>query len=364
MSLPAGGKTLSKDKESERTDVMYVDEDYVLASDEEWATDSADDNGDDAADAADEEGSRTSLGRNSSAKEYNAGAGMSERAAYSAGGARSAAFMTPGVDAKVSRTNYTTTSSPVARSDTGDNDAGADAGAARVASDAIASKEPTAPATAATSGIRARLAEEVRAAISLLSHEEKQSALDAFRHCDVFEEGRISEQGLYNALSLLGTNEPEEKIRALYLRRKQDLLDEVSFLALLGELRASTVDKEQLEAISVAFQDLYHATLSAKSKGGQWGLGAEQRDEMGRPYLLVADLRKVLTTCGEVLSDQEVDQLLRDCKPVYGAASASTGTARGGGGGAAGAKAGSVNSGEGDGKIFYENYRAMLLGLG
>jgi Ca2+-binding EF-hand superfamily protein len=194
----------------------------------------------------------------------------------------------------------------------------------------------------------------VRVAIALLSHEEKQCALDAFRHCDVFEEGRISEKGLYNALSLLGTNEPEEKIRALYLRRNQDLLDEANFLALLGELRASSVDKEQLEAISVAFQDLYHATLSAKSKGGQWGIGAEQRDDMGRPYLLVADLRKVLTTCGDVLSDQEVDKLLRDCKPFYSGAPG----AAGGGGGAKTSKR------EGDGKIFYENYRAMLLGLG
>lgn len=51
----------------------------------------------------------------------------------------------------------------------------------------------------------------------------------------------------------------------------------------------------------------------------------------GRPYLLRAELQKILTTDGEALTDEEVDELLRECRP------------------------------DEEGRIVYEGYRRMLI---
>ena len=59
--------------------------------------------------------------------------------------------------------------------------------------------------------------------------------------------------------------------------------------------------------------------------------GSEDRHHHGRPYMLRAELHKILTTDGEALTDEEVDELLRECRPDQ------------------------------EGRIVYEGYRRMLI---
>ena len=101
---------------------------------------------------------------------------------------------------------------------------------------------------------------------------------------------------------------------------------------MVGEYRAS--DDEQIRQIERAFEDLYRGIL-AEREGGF----VEQRDGIGRPYILATDLRNLLITSGDTLTDEEADRLISDCKPIYKIHSDGTVT----------------------GKIFFEQYRAMLL---
>jgi Ca2+-binding EF-hand superfamily protein len=163
--------------------------------------------------------------------------------------------------------------------------------------------------------------------IATLGQAEKTRALEVFQHCDVFDEGKINEKSVREALSLLGLRETEEKIRELCKNRKVDLFNETAFLAVIGELRSQATDEEQLQAIVEAFDAIYKATLV---KPNERVSQEDQRDALGRPYILAEDLRRVLVSTGDVMSDEEVDQLIRDCKPV-------------------------------DNVIFFDQYRAMLL---
>ncbi|CAN0460334.1 unnamed protein product, partial [Scytosiphon promiscuus] len=51
----------------------------------------------------------------------------------------------------------------------------------------------------------------------------------------------------------------------------------------------------------------------------------------GQPYVTRAELQKILTREGEVLTDEEMDELLRECRP------------------------------DDEGRIVYEGYRRMLI---
>jgi len=177
------------------------------------------------------------------------------------------------------------------------------------------------------------------AALSLanqhLSQEELLRAKEVFRHCDIHNEGFIDEDGVCVALSLLGLREPEENISTLFKRRDVDNLDESTFLVLLSDLRSAAVDEEQLSAIKAAFSDLYYGTL--QSNDSQFVV--EQRDALGRPFILAEDLRKLLVTHGDILLDEEADRLIQDCKPIYTLEA----------------------DGSRVGRIFFDQYRAMLL---
>jgi hypothetical protein len=168
-----------------------------------------------------------------------------------------------------------------------------------------------------------------------LSQEEQARAKEVFRHCDLHNEGFIDEDGVCVALSLLGLREPEENISALFKRRDVDNLDESTFLVLLSDLRSTAVDEEQLSAIEAAFSDLYYGTL--QSNDSQFVV--EQRDALGRPFILAEDLRKLLVTHGDILLDEEADRLILDCKPIYTLEA----------------------NGSRVGRIFFDQYRAMLL---
>lgn len=58
---------------------------------------------------------------------------------------------------------------------------------------------------------------------------------------------------------------------------------------------------------------------------------ADQPSSGGRPYVTRAELQKILTREGEALTDEEVDELLRECRP------------------------------DDEGRIVYEGYRRMLI---
>ena len=170
--------------------------------------------------------------------------------------------------------------------------------------------------------------------IKFLSKDEKVRATHVFRLLDVHNEGKIDGEGFTAAIALLGMKISEKECSDLFLSRKVDLIDETTFLSLVGEYRANAADEEQIAQIESAFEDLYKGILAERE--GQF---AEQRDGIGRPYILAADLRNLLVTTGESMTDEEADQLIADCKPIYKVQADGTVT----------------------GKIFFEQYRSMLL---
>lgn len=165
-----------------------------------------------------------------------------------------------------------------------------------------------------------------------LGKDEKVRASQVFKLLDVHKEGKIDSEGFATALSLLGMKIPSMECNELFLSRGFDLIDELTFVSMVGEYRAS--DDEQIRQIERAFEDLYRGIL-AEREGGF----VEQRDGIGRPYILATDLRNLLITSGDTLTDEEADRLISDCKPIYKIHSDGTVT----------------------GKIFFEQYRAMLL---
>ena len=42
----------------------------------------------------------------------------------------------------------------------------------------------------------------------------------------------------------------------------------------------------------------------------------EQKDESGNRFIIAEDLRKLLITMGDKLTDEEADQLINECKPI------------------------------------------------
>lgn len=165
-----------------------------------------------------------------------------------------------------------------------------------------------------------------------LGKDEKVRASQVFKLLDVHREGKIDNEGFATALSLLGMKITSNECNELFLSRGFDLVDEKTFVSMVGEYRAS--DDEQIRQIEGAFEDLYRGIL-AEREGGF----VEQRDGIGRPYILAKDLRNLLVTSGDTLTDEEADSLISSCKPIYKVHSDGTVT----------------------GKIFFEQYRTMLL---
>ena len=267
-----------------------VDDDYSLASDEEWAEEG---DGDDKSDGDDDQKSDQNLLKDRSLVE-NADHPAIDGSSVMAAGAGDAS-------------SGTLSNCSIAHSQkSGDGNEGSEADSVVMVHNAAAEK----------------MALEQERFISVLSAAEKIRAIEVFKHCDVYDEGRIDEHSMFQALSLMGVRATEDTIRRMYLNRNQDMLDDIAFCTILGELRSQAVDADQLLAIENAFEALYMSTTST--------VGDEQRDALRVPYIIAEDLRRVLVTHGDVLSDEEVDQLIRDCRPK--------GT-----------------------KIFFEQFRGMLL---
>ena len=186
-------------------------------------------------------------------------------------------------------------------------------------------KEEIAAAKAATAAKNARFTR-------FLGKDERSRAAQVFKLLDVEREGKIDSDGFATALALMGMKIPKSECQELFLSRGLDLVDEETFISMVGEYRAS--DGEQILQIENAFENLYRGIL-AEREGGF----VEQRDGIGRPYILAADLRDLLVSSGEQLTDEEADRVISDCNPIYKVMSDGTVT----------------------GKIFFEQYRAMLL---
>jgi Ca2+-binding EF-hand superfamily protein len=161
-----------------------------------------------------------------------------------------------------------------------------------------------------------------------------------FAHCDIHGEGKISSTQFAQALALLGQQESSEEVIKLFNEKKKDLINVHNFLWLLAKMRMKGVNEEQQIQIKNAFTHIYKGTM-------RWHLEQnpnypDQLSEDGQPYLLAADLRRVLTSEGEaedVMNDEEVDQLIAECRPVYTL----------------------EKDGTRIGKISFEQYRTMLL---
>jgi Ca2+-binding EF-hand superfamily protein len=186
-------------------------------------------------------------------------------------------------------------------------------------------EEDIAAAKAATAAKNARFTR-------FLGKDERSRAAQVFKLLDVEREGKIDSDGFATALALMGMKIPTSECQELFLSRGLDLVDEETFVSMVGEYRAS--DGEQILQIESAFENLYRGIL-AEREGGF----VEQRDGIGRPYILAADLRDLLVSSGEQLTDEEADRVISDCNPIYKVMSDGTVT----------------------GKIFFEQYRAMLL---
>jgi hypothetical protein len=74
-------------------------------------------------------------------------------------------------------------------------------------------------------------------------------------------------------------------------------------LQVINDLRtAGAYSKAEIRR---AFEDIYSGTVTSEA----------QIDENGREYILDKDLRSVATTYGDVLTDEEADQMIKECKP-------------------------------------------------
>jgi hypothetical protein len=86
------------------------------------------------------------------------------------------------------------------------------------------------------------------------------------------------------------------------------------------------------------FKNLYLSTLQGSYKENDllryWSdlhAGTGQKVHSQRPYISALEFRKIMTTEGEKLTEEEAEEMLRECKP------------------------------DASGRIFYEGYRRMLI---
>lgn len=142
----------------------------------------------------------------------------------------------------------------------------------------------------------------------------------------------INEEQFTLALALLGQRERVDKVRALYLTARTEFITIDHFKKMIVMLR-SRADYPDLQAsIRDAYDALYEGTCEQDT----------QRDEFGEKYLLVRDLREVLTALGNKLTDEEAAEIISECHPVTEKRSDGTIIE----------------------KIYYQQYRAMLLDQG
>ena len=183
------------------------------------------------------------------------------------------------------------------------------------------------------------------------SAEESQKITMIFHHCDTMGLHHLNEDQFGIALALLGQTESMDHLKRLYDQEAvADGLDEERFKRCLARLRTkSSTDDDQAARIRDAFDALYRGTCPNN----------DQKDFGGNRYIFAKDLRLLVRTTGderERLTDEEADELIRECRPQYPKkVDPYTGLDLDEEDGIAVA---SLN-----GKIFFDQYRSMLLNI-
>jgi Ca2+-binding EF-hand superfamily protein len=158
----------------------------------------------------------------------------------------------------------------------------------------------------------------------------------------------LNEDQFGMALVLLGQTSTREQLKRLYDDLAiSDGMHLDGFFVALNRLRQKSNDEEGIDRIQDAFDALYEGTC----------LNDDQKNFAGQRYIYAADFRLLLTITGEDnerLTDEEANELLRECRPIYPQV------------------INPITEQEEDdgiavavlrGKIFFEQYRAMLLDI-
>ena len=166
-----------------------------------------------------------------------------------------------------------------------------------------------------------------------LSEEEKKRALKVFKHCDTFDENTLNAQQFGVALALLGQIETQDKVKELFekheaLTRKISV-NKSQFLKMFDGLRKKTIQEEVLRQIEIHFHNLYEGMCDDDSN----------KDNVGGRFLPVSKFREILTSQGDVLTDEEADEMIIECQPIYEL----------------------DTDGTKIGKIYFDGYRTMIL---
>jgi hypothetical protein len=174
---------------------------------------------------------------------------------------------------------------------------------------------------------------ELGAAIHL-SEEEKIRALRVFKHCcDTYDDNAINAEQFSVALALLGQIETQDKVKELFDKHEASTrkisVNKKQFLLMFDGLRTKTMQEEVLQQIEVHFNNLYEGMCDEDSN----------KDTVGGRFLLVSKFREILTSQGDVLTDEEADEIIIECQPRYEL----------------------DEDGTKIGKIYFDGYRTMIL---
>lgn len=162
----------------------------------------------------------------------------------------------------------------------------------------------------------------------VLSADEIEKAKRAFEYCDTHSDNFLTLEQFGHALALVGFVESSDIVRKIFLDATTDAMDFSTFTSVLSRMRIFRLAEDQLSRIQVCFDALYDGTCPMDT----------QRDKSGRKYILASDLRMLITNRGEnKMSDEEADMLIKECHPIY--------------------------ENPHEGKIFFEQYRSMLLDI-
>lgn len=142
-------------------------------------------------------------------------------------------------------------------------------------------------------------------AAKILSQEEIDRLTKVYVHCNTNKVG-LSQEQLATALALLGQKFPVEVIREVFTKAKVDPMPQDKFVDVVCELRMRKLAEGQAELIQNAFESLHNGICGMNK--------TSNKDESGRSYLDSVELRKLLTTQGDKLTDEEADQFIRECK--------------------------------------------------
>ena len=169
---------------------------------------------------------------------------------------------------------------------------------------------------------------------NILSANEIERAKLVFQHCKKYDHKGLDEDEFSTALALLGLIEVSSKVKEIFRNAKQDPMLEKTFIIVLKKLRNEILsDNSSSQIVDSAFDALYN---------GMYPDDINRNDE-GKKYILANDFRLLLTTNGEILTDEEADHLIRECNPIYQT---------------------DPNDGTIKGLIYVEQYKGLLLDKG